>query len=351
MHSRSLGIILLSVVAASTAACRSGQSTESTPPGSVTASASPTPPAVSVSATPRDGGPDALCAAIVQGEKLDERALQLEDRKNPGPRLLCLSTGRFAWALRLDPPAAPASSVRQTLVFSSADGARGRLESTLDKVEWPPVLGRHTGMFDFDNDGVPELFTLVPANVRTYEPASRVLVTFKNGAISPYPTGTGYVVDQVVDLDGDGRPDLKVAFELGKRTTCQAGEEGALRVELVAHALKDGTFTLDDPMTWDMARRSCPAMPTSDAMFVASMPPSPPDPRDLSMGYVACSRLRGKPAERLVSEIDAACAGKLDATKKCAGPCRHVADAIAVAKFNPPLRLADDPRTDAGPAK
>jgi hypothetical protein len=348
MGSRFSGVALLSFVAASAAACRSGQSTESAPAAQ---SATATQSAAPVAAGPGDGGTDALCTAILEGEKLDERALQLDDRKNPGPRLLCLSTGRFAWALRLDPPAPPASSVRQTLVFSSADGARGRLESTLDKVDWPPVLGRHTGMFDFDDDGVPELFTLVPANVRSYEPASRVFVTFKNGAISPYPTGKGYVVDQVVDLDGDGRPDLKVAFELGKRTACQPGEEGALRIELVAHGLKDGTFTLDDPMTWAMARRSCPAMPTSDAMFVASMPPSPPDARDLSMAYVSCSRLRGKAAEAVASEIGAACTGKVDATKKCAGPCRHLADAIAIAKFNPPLRLTDAPHGDAGPAK
>jgi hypothetical protein len=289
-----------------------------------------------------------LCGAILASEKLDERALHVEDRQSPGPRMLCLSTGRFAWAIRLDPPAPPAKAVRQVLIFSSSDGARGRQESTLDNVEWPPVLGRHSGMFDFDNDGVPELFSVVPANIRTYAPASRIFVRFKKGAISAYPTGTSGVVDEVVDVDGDGRPDLKVAFELGARTACQPGEEGPLKVELVAHGLKDGTFTLDDPMTWAAASRSCPAMPSSDAMFVNSMPPSPPDPRDLSMAYVSCSRLRGKPAEALITELTASCAGKVDPNKKCDGPCRHLADAIAVAKLNPPLHLSDAPRTDGG---
>jgi hypothetical protein len=101
-------------------------------------------------------------------------------------------------------------------------------------------------------------------------------------------------------------------------------------------------------MTWAVDGRACPAMPASNTMFVASMPPSPPDPRDLSMAYVTCSRLRGKPPQELIAELDAACAGKVDPTKKCSGPCRHLADAIAVAKFNPPVHLPDVPHTDGG---
>jgi hypothetical protein len=295
-----------------------------------------------------DGGVDPLCAAILQAEKLDAGAMQLDDRTRPGPRLLCVSTGPFAWAVRLDPPAPPGSSVRQAVIFSSADGAHGRVESKVDKIEWPPMLGRHTMMFDIDNDGVPEFFSPVPANVRTYEPGSRIFVTFKKGAISPYPTGlgAGYLVDRVADIDGDGRPDLRVRFELGKRTVCQPGEDEPLRVELVAHGLKDGTFTLDDPMTWAEATRHCPAMPRPGALFVASAQPAP-DPRDLSTAYVSCSRLRGKPADALIAELNAACKDSADAGK-CGGPCRHLTDAIAVARFTPPLQLTE--ARDAGPA-
>jgi hypothetical protein len=363
MRTRISGAILVTILVAP-AACHSERS-DGAPaapspaeagvapvaPSSATAPAAGSAPAASGGVA--DGGADSgvapLCAAILTAEKLDASAMQLEDRTRTGPRLLCVSTGPFAWAVRVDPPASAGASVRQAVIFSGSDGTHGRAESMLDKVEWPPALGRHTGMFDFDNDGVPEFFTPVPANVRTYEPAARIFVTFKKGAISPYPTGlpAGYLVDRVGDVDGDGRPDLHVRFELGKRTVCQPGEDEPLRVELVAHALKDGTFTLDDPMTWAEARRRCPAMPATDAIFGASPPPAP-DPRDLSMAYVQCSRLRGKPAAAVVTELQAACKDSAGAAR-CAGPCRHLADAIAVARFTPPLQLSDG--RDGGPPR
>ena len=90
-------------------------------------------------------------------------------------------------------------------------------------------------------------------------------------------------------------------------------------------------------------------MPAADTMFVPSIDPTVSDPRDLSLSYVACARLRGKSADAVVAELQAACGPNADATKKCAGPCRHLPDAIAVAKFAPPVQLKDAAR-DAGPA-
>jgi len=81
------------------------------------------------------------------------------------------------------------------------------------------------------------------------------------------------------------------------------------------------------------------------------MPPAPPDPRDLSMSYVSCSRLRGKTTAALVSELEAACAGKVDPAKKCGGPCRHLADARAIAKFDPPMRTLDGSLAGVVPTK
>lgn len=296
-----------------------------------------------------DAGVDALCAALLKEEKLDESALRSDDLSGSGPRVQCDSTGRAAWALRVDRLDA-GTSVRQTILFAGADGARARLASTVENVEWPPALGRHVAVYDFDGDGVPEYFAILPANLRTLAPASRSFVTFKKGVISPYPTGHGFVVDRVSDIDGDGRPDLHVSFELGKRKVCAPGEEGENKVELAAHGLRDGTFSLTDPAAMAFAARRCPAMPPPDAIFSASTDPSASDPRDLSRTYVACARLRGKSADAVVAELTAACASSADATKKCAGPCRHLPDAIAIARFTPPLQLKDAPPADAGKA-
>lgn len=287
-----------------------------------------------------DAGLDALCAALLKEEKLDESALRDEDRTSPGPRMHCWSTGRFAWALRVERQDA-SSALRQTLLFAGSDGARARLASTLDGVEWPPVLGRHAAMFDFDGDGVPEFFGVVPKNLRTYAPAARIFATFKKGAIAAYPTGGSFEVDGLADMDKDGRPDLRVSFQLGKRKVCEASDEGPLEVELAAHSLPDGKFSLNDAAAIAFAERRCPALPAADAMFLPSIDPAASDKRDLSMSYVACSRLRGKSADAVIAELEAACAPNVEATKKCSGPCRHLPDAITVAKFTPPLQLKE----------
>ena len=349
MRTRILSGLFVFVLGA--AACRS-EPAEKLAPVATDTSSTTAPPADAALAghhgradAGEDAGLDALCATVLKEEKLDESALREEDRTSPGPRMHCWSTGRFAWAIRVDRQDA-SSSVRQTVLFAGSDGARARLASTLDGVEWPPLLGRHAAMFDFDGDGVPEFFGVVPKNLRTYAPAARVFVTFKKGAISPYPTGGSFEVDALTDMDKDGRPDLRVSFQLGKRKVCEASDEGPLEVELAAHSLPDGKFSLTDAPAIAFAEHRCPAMPAADAMFLPSIDPAASDKRDLSMAYVSCSRMRGKSADAVIAELQAACAPNAEATKKCSGPCRHLPDAIAVAKFTPPLQLKE-----AGAAK
>lgn len=284
-----------------------------------------------------DAGVDALCKTLLAEEKLDESALNEEDRTKPGPRVRCMSTGTFAWAIRLDKVDA-GSSVQQTLLFAGPDNARARQVSTLQGVEWPPVFGRHAAMYDYDNDGVPELVASISKDVRTFTPAARIFVTVKKGVIAPYPTGGTYKVDAATDMDKDGRPDLRISYDLGKRTVCAPTDEGRVEVELAAHALPDGKFSVDDAVARSFAEKRCPAMPAADALFTPTVTGSP-DERDLSLQTIACERLRGKSAEAVVAEIQTACAPNAAATQKCSGPCRHLKDALAVANFAPPLQL------------
>lgn len=344
--------LLVGLVTVGAFACRSDCSGSESAPAVVDAAGQPQAfladgAPLAVHARGDAGAPalEPLCAAILKEENLDATALS-EDRARPGPRMFCASSPRVAWAVRVDATDA-GRSVRQTLLFASTDGARARDVSILADVEWPPVLGRHAAMFDFDGDGVPEFFTVVPKDVKTFAPAARNLVTFKGGKIASYPTGGSFLVDAVSDLDGDGRGDLRVSFDLGKRTSCQSGDEGRLTVEFAAHGLPGGKFSLTDDVAAAFAARRCPSMPTADAMFGPSLEPGS-DPKDLSLSYVGCSRLRGKSADAVVAELQAACAPHADATKNCAGPCRHLADALAVAKFTPPVQAKSPPATDAG---
>jgi hypothetical protein len=284
-----------------------------------------------------DAGVDPLCKTILAEEKLDESALRDDDRTSAAPRLRCMGNGKYAWAVRADKIGDAGTSIKQTIIFAGPDNARARLASTVEGVEWPPTFGHHA-MVDFDNDGVPELVAIITKDVKSFAPASRIFVTMKKGAITPYPTGGSFLVDGVVDSDKDGHPDLRISYDLGKRTVCAPADEGHVTVELLAHALPDGKFSVNDAVATAAATKHCPAMPTADALFTPSITGSPED-RDLSTTTVACERLRGKSAEAVVAEINAACAAHADATAKCAGPCRHVKDALAVANFAPPVQL------------
>jgi len=282
-----------------------------------------------------DAGVDPLCKTLLAEEKLDESALR-DDPASAGPRIRCMGDGAHAWAVRADKGDA-GTSIRQTILYAGSDGTRARLASVVDGAEWPAVFGRHAAIFDFDNDGVPELVASISRDVRTFTPASRIFVTIKKGAIVPYPTGGSFLVDGVMDLDKDGRPDLRVSFALGKRTVCAKTDEGDVEVELAAHALPDGKLSLTDAVAASYAAKHCPSMPASDALFTP--PVTGPDDRDLSLSTIACERMRGKSADAVVAEIKAACAPYADAAQKCSGPCRHAKDAIAVASFAPPLQL------------
>jgi hypothetical protein len=279
------------------------------------------PPLVSdsgaVSQIKGDGG-NGLCAALTVEERIDKS------------RIDCLERGAWAWALRVDPGD---GGIVQTLIVAG-DKTRARQTSNVAGVEWPPALGRHSALFDFDGDGVPEFFAVVPADVKTFTPAVRNLVTFKGGAIAPYPIPDGWIVEGVSDVDGDGRGDLRVAFDLGKRTICEPSDEPRIALDFVAHGLANGTFTLSDDVAVAQAAKKCP--PTSE-MFAPSISQAL-EARDLSLGWVSCARVRGKSEAAVIAELQTACKASDAATKACKGPCRHLPDALVVAKFAPPVQ-------------
>lgn len=95
--------------------------------------------------------------------------------------------------------------------------------------------------FDWDGDGDDEVVVQRWNNVFVW--------TFKKGRIVQYAPAAGLTVDEVKDVDGDGRPDLLVR---------PFGDAPPTSIELLAHALPDGAFTVRDALAVQRAQTACP---------------------------------------------------------------------------------------------
>jgi hypothetical protein len=98
-------------------------------------------------------------------------------------------------------------------------------------------------LFDWDGDGEDEIVIGRWTSVFVW--------TFKRGHIVAYPPASSLAVEEVSDVDGDGRPDLLVR-PFGDAPTA---------LQFVAHSLPDGTFTLHDAVAVKQAQTVCPADP------------------------------------------------------------------------------------------
>jgi hypothetical protein len=132
--------------------------------------------------------------------------------------------------------------------------------------------------FDWDGDGEDE------AVIGRW--TSIFVWTFKHGHIVPYAPASAFTVDDVKDDDGDGRPDLLVR-PFGDAPTS---------MQLLAHALPDGTFTLHDAVAVKHAQTVCP----TDAPVATGVR------EDILANDIACALLWGHDPKALRSDVCAA---------------------------------------------
>ncbi|MFY0576462.1 hypothetical protein ACN28S_20830 [Cystobacter fuscus] len=114
--------------------------------------------------------------------------------------------------------------------------------------------------YDFDNDGAQEFFVKVTLiDPQHGDVVYGFLNRFDGTRIVDYEPAQGLPVDELNDVDHDGRPDLILAYELAgepvfKRCALPRNNVGYLRH--LAHALPDGHFSLDDSAAAAFAKRS-----------------------------------------------------------------------------------------------
>ena len=154
--------------------------------------------------------------------------------------------------------------------------------------------------FDFDGDGEDEAVIGRWTSIFVY--------TFKRGRIAPYAPASGFTIDEVKDIDGDGRPDLLLRPFGDAPTTLQ----------LYAHSLPDGAFTVHAAVAVQHAPAVCPRDAPVPLGGVSD---------EVLANDLACSLLWGHDPKALSKEL---CSGE-------AGPCPGWVKPMLATK--PPLSL------------
>ncbi len=154
---------------------------------------------------------------------------------------------------------------RAELVFQAPDGARSRIDLGEMVSAGGPLTTRVAlrEVFDFDGDHRAEA-VLEQAAVDLDgcpEPAAlRVLQAAPQG-IRDYPVGAHFT--DVLDADGDGRPDLvdETFYLSHDRIGGMCGATPVRGAPILLHSLRDGTFSRTDGVARAFARAQCPSKP------------------------------------------------------------------------------------------
>jgi len=117
--------------------------------------------------------------------------------------------------------------------------------------------------------------------------------------VVPYPPAAGLRLVGLVDQDQDGRPDPVVDPHDATVGSAFGWQEGHLPWTLLAHALPDGRFSLDDRVARSYARWLCPVAPDVPNMLDG-------DPACWA-GAVHCANLWGAPAAAVARRLERAC--------------------------------------------
>ncbi len=220
-----------------------------------------------------------VCAEIVPAIQADVSELARQSGvivpKIPGVVGTCVDTPAGAWFVMMAKP-------KEGKPAEDEDDFRFRLDGAWE-VHFETKAGVDTSVvvestlanygarlvhpprtFDFDGDGAPELYLAVDeSGEEGHEARQQGLFSFASGKVVPYPLTKGLQMADLVDADGDGRPDLLLyAGYTESLEGCFSGfpTEHA-RPKFMAHSLSNGTFSTDDAAAKAYVKSWCPAPP------------------------------------------------------------------------------------------
>lgn len=193
-------------------------------------------------------------------------------------------------------------------------------------------------LYDYDHDGEQEV--VLPLTTDYHEgpswEAGRVW-SLREGGVFLYERARDFKVADVTDADHDGRPDLVLYGPyLETSETCGAGFEVSVTgPKLLAHALADGGFSVNDGVAQAYARTRCPARP---AVIVARDANDPQQVDDAKTALnVVCARLWGATEADVRAELRRGCP-----PASPEAPCATCTDLELLehfARLPPPLQL------------
>ncbi|MFO0550182.1 MAG: hypothetical protein U0271_17440 [Polyangiaceae bacterium] len=153
---------------------------------------------------------------------------------------------------------------RFNIVFLAQGGGVGHFVPNETLANYGVRTLKEPWTFDYDADGIPELFVEVREMGDEGHQAKQIsLVTFKNGAVVPYGPSADFDLESPKDIDDDGRPDLMVmAGYSDPLESCAAGFPMDWPEPLfVAHSVADGTFSFSDAEAKKYVETWCPSAP------------------------------------------------------------------------------------------